>query len=84
MSVDGLKGFKEAEKTIEDLYFTKEDQRVLQKLLGKVKVQSDVADKHAAEGIRAAEVSALKPIIEKYKIGGSDVEKLLSWKHTHF
>jgi hypothetical protein len=35
-------------QTIEDIYFTKEDQRVMAKLLSKVKSQSDVLDTHAA------------------------------------
>lgn len=68
----------------QDIYFTKEDQRIMAKLLAKVKSQSDSADKHAAEGIKAAEMSALKQIINKYNLAPEDVEKLLKWKHIHY
>lgn len=71
-------------QAVEDLYFTKEDQRLMSKLLSKIKVQSDMSDKHAAEGVLAAEKSALKQVIGKYNISADDVEKLLKWKHTHY
>lgn len=134
MSMEGVRGFNEHEKTVEDLYFTKEDQvrthhagdglvtrarslvqcnvcrvvylgadpsvqgmqcvsvarprtitlldqlllpsirlifmllqRLFGKLMSKVKQQSDVVDKHAAEGVKAAELSALKPIVDKVR-----------------
>jgi hypothetical protein len=59
---------------IEDLYFTKEDQRMLGKLLTKVKNQSELADVHGAAGTKAAELSVLKPLITKYNIDNADVE----------
>lgn len=40
-------------------------QRNFNKLMEKIKKQSDQADVHAAAGVRAAEISALKPIIDK-------------------
>ncbi|GAX76668.1 hypothetical protein CEUSTIGMA_g4114.t1 [Chlamydomonas eustigma] len=83
-AVEGLKGFSENEKAVEDLYFTKEDQRVLGKILNKVKEQSDIKDIHAAAGVRAAEISAVQPLITKYKIAAEDVHKLLAWKHTQY
>lgn len=73
-----------AVKVIEDLYFTKEDQRVLGKLMSKVKGQSDVADAHGAEGVRAAEMSSLKSIVDKYKLSVEDMAKLVTWKHTQY
>ena len=39
MSLDGLKGFNENEAAREDMYFTKEDQRLLSKLMSKIKTQ---------------------------------------------
>ncbi|GLC41857.1 hypothetical protein PLESTB_001039700 [Pleodorina starrii] len=83
MALEGTK-FSEGEKAIEDLYFTKEDQRLMAKLLAKVKEQSDLADKHAAEGVRAAEMSALKQILAKVDVPKDIVEKLIKWKHTHY
>ncbi|GFR46700.1 hypothetical protein Agub_g8319, partial [Astrephomene gubernaculifera] len=82
MALEGTK-FAEGEKAIEDLYFTKEDQRLMAKLLAKVKTQSDIADKHAAEGVKAAEMSALKQILPK-DTPKEVVDKLLKWKHTHY
>lgn len=49
-----------------------------------VKHQSDIADKHAAEGVKAAEVSALKQIVSKYNMSKEDMDKLVKWKHTHY
>jgi hypothetical protein len=46
-------------------------QRNFQKLMGKIKKQSDEKDVHAAAGTRAAEVSALKPILDKVCVGTS-------------
>ncbi len=45
-------------------------QRLFSKLLGKVKQQSDIVDKHAAAGVKAAELSALKPIVDKVGVVG--------------
>nr|BAA78589.1 hypothetical protein [Chlamydomonas sp. HS-5] len=84
MASGGLTGFKENEKVIEDLYFTKEDQRMLGKLLNKVKHQSDATDKHGAEGQKTAELSALAAIVSKYKISTEDMQKLVAWKHSQY
>lgn len=40
-------------------------QRLLGKLLAKAKSQSDIVDKHSSAGVKAAEVSALKAIVDK-------------------
>jgi hypothetical protein len=50
------------------LCYNQEDQRQLNRLLHKVKAQSDVVDRHAAAGVKAAELSALKPIVDKVGI----------------
>lgn len=84
MSTDGVKGFHERESAIENLYFTKEDERLLRGLLSKVKKQSDVKDKPAAAGVLAAELSALKTITSKYNISDADVSALMDWKHKVF
>ncbi|KAG2452984.1 hypothetical protein HYH02_002321 [Chlamydomonas schloesseri] len=82
-ALEGTK-FSEGEKAIEDLFFSKEDQRLMAKLLQKVKEQSDLADKHAAEGVKAAELSSLKQIVGKYELPKDVLEKLIKWKHTHY
>ena len=41
-------------------YFNKEDERLLRKLLSKVKKTSDVSDKHAAVGVAAQEKASLE------------------------
>jgi hypothetical protein len=84
MSVDGVKGFNERESAMENLYFTKEDERLLRGLLTKVKKQSDVKDKPAAAGVLAAELAALKNITSKYNISDADVSALMDWKHKVF
>jgi hypothetical protein len=84
MSVEGLKGFKESEKVMENLYFNKEEEKLLGKILQKVKTQTEVADKHSAAGSKAADLSALKEIVAKYNVSHADQEKLLAWKNTHF
>ena len=84
MSLDGLKGFKDTEAALEDMFATKEDQRLLSKLMLKMKAQADIADKHAAVGEMAAERSALRQITEKYKMSKEDAEKLIKWKHTAY
>eukprot|EP00798_Chlamydomonas_sp_ICE-L_P003861 gene3861-13924_t len=81
---EGLKGFKKAEKAVEDIYFSQEDQRSLNKLLHKVQVQSDMTDQHVAAGQHAAERSAISFIVQKYKMTSDYLEKLMQWKHTHY
>lgn len=51
-----------------------EDQRALQKLLSKVKTQSDVKDRTAAAGVQAAEMVALNGIVGKYQVSQADLE----------
>ncbi|KAG2482985.1 hypothetical protein HYH03_018111 [Edaphochlamys debaryana] len=84
MALEGTKGFSEGEKAIEDLYFTKEDERMISKLLAKVKQQSEAADKQAAEGVKAAEMSALKQILGRTDVPKDIMDKLLRWKHTYY
>lgn len=82
MAMDGMKGFKEREHVIEDYYFTKEDERILNKLLVKMKSQTEKSDVHAVAGVKTAEMSSLRSILSKYSVSDEDYEKLLKWKHV--
>jgi hypothetical protein len=84
MSVSGVKGFKEHESAVENLYFNKEEERLLRGLLSKVKRQSDVKDLHGAAGAAAAEATALKNIVSKYNVSQADISALLDWKHKTY
>ncbi|GMH40919.1 hypothetical protein BSKO_08823 [Bryopsis sp. KO-2023] len=84
MSVSGIGNLPEKERGEERLYFNKEDEKLLKKLLSKVKGQADKNDKHGAEGTKAAELSALKDILGKYKVSDDDMVAVLEWKNTHY
>ena len=45
------------------MFFHKEDEKSLQKLLSKVRAQAAVHDKHNASGARTAELSSLNAIV---------------------
>jgi hypothetical protein len=51
-----------------------------------VKEQSDIKDVHAAAGVRAAETSAIQPLVAKYKISTDDVQVSVAISETerHF
>ena len=57
---------------MEDMFFRKEEEKMLQKLLAKVRQQAHHADTHGSAGAAAAELSALESIVGT-KV--SDVEK---------
>jgi hypothetical protein len=59
------------------------DERLLRKLLGKVKSQADQDETEAAH-TAAAEEAALRQIVGKYKLADVDVKALLEWKHAHY
>lgn len=59
-----------------------EDERLLRKLLGKVKVQADT-DATAAAHHAAADEAALRAIVAKYKMGDDDIKAIVAWKHAH-
>lgn len=65
------------------MHFLKEDERLLRKLLSKIKAQADAADVHEAAGVEASERSALSAIVGKYGVSAEDMDKLLDWKHKH-
>ncbi|GAB4823149.1 hypothetical protein N2152v2_010195 [Parachlorella kessleri] len=76
MSLAGMKGYDDRESAEE------EEERNLRKLLAKLKKQAEASDAPAAAASKEAEVKALQPIIEKYKITNDDVEKILEWRHS--
>lgn len=81
MALEGMKGYDDKEAAEERLFFKKEDEKLLRKLLNKVKAQADATDVHEAKGDKEAELSALHSIIAKYKMSEDDLEALLKWKH---
>ncbi|KAI8472517.1 MAG: hypothetical protein J3K34DRAFT_519703 [Monoraphidium minutum] len=83
MSLSGVKGFNEHEQAIENMYFTKEDERIMRKLLGKVKVQAEQDDAARAQHA-AAEEAALRQILRKYTVADVDLKALLEWKHASY
>lgn len=84
MALSGVKGFSDHETAVENMYFSKEDERLLGKLLSKMKKQTQVTDVSAATESAVAEEAALRNIVAKYKISKEDFEALLDWKHAHY
>jgi hypothetical protein len=60
-----------------------EDERVLRKLLGKIKQQAE-QDTSAAAHHAAAEEAALRAIVAKYSVSDLDIKALLEWKHATY
>eukprot|EP01024_Parvocaulis_polyphysoides_P069583 TRINITY_DN852_c0_g1_i1.p4 TRINITY_DN852_c0_g1~~TRINITY_DN852_c0_g1_i1.p4 ORF type:complete len:109 (-),score=23.61 TRINITY_DN852_c0_g1_i1:347-673(-) len=79
-SMEGLPKYDEKERGEEALYFSKEDERAMRKLLSKVKQQADtdVAERQKQD---ASEQESLKAIVSKYNISQDDFMALLKWKH---
>lgn len=71
-------------QAVENMYFSKEDERLLSKLLTKVKKQTSVADVSAATESAVAEEAALRNIVSRYNISKEDFKALLDWKHAHY
>eukprot|EP00775_Hariotina_reticulata_P011255 gene11255-11404_t len=84
MSLQGVKGFNEHEQAVENMYFSKEDERLMSKLLAKVKKQTQVTDISAATQSAVAEEAALRNIVAKYKLSKEDFQALLDWKHATY
>lgn len=84
MAGEGIRGLKEHESAVENFYFNKEEERLLRKLLTKVKAQSDAKDEPAAAGVLAAELAALKKIVGNYNMSATDINSLMDWKHKVF
>ncbi|EFN55519.1 hypothetical protein CHLNCDRAFT_133937 [Chlorella variabilis] len=58
-----------------------EDERLLRRLLSKVRKSAEQHDQHAAVGAIEADKSSLKAIVGKYNISDADMQALLEWKH---
>ncbi|KAL4436834.1 hypothetical protein ABPG75_003973 [Micractinium tetrahymenae] len=82
MSLAGMKGYDDKEAAEEMLFFKKEDERLLRRLLSKVRQQAEQHDMHAAVGAIEAEKSALKAIVSKYNVSEEDLNALMDWKHN--
>ncbi|KIZ00632.1 hypothetical protein MNEG_7329 [Monoraphidium neglectum] len=83
MALSGVKGFDEHESAVENLYFNKEDERILRKILGKVKNQAE-QDETAKAQHAAADEAALRQILAKYSVADHDIKALLHWKHATY
>ncbi|WIA14170.1 hypothetical protein OEZ85_002712 [Tetradesmus obliquus] len=84
MAMSGVKGFNEHEQAVENMYFSKEDERLMSKLLSKMKKQTSVTDVSAATESAVAEEAALRNIVAKYQMSKDDFKALLDWKHAHY
>ena len=84
MAMSGVRGFNEHEQAVENMYFSKEDERLLGKLLSKMKKQTQVKDVSAATESAVAEEAALRNIVAKYQMSKDDFKALLDWKHAHY
>lgn len=56
-------GYSDKEAAEEAVFFHKEDEKLLKKLLSKVRAQAEVHDQHSAAGARAVELSSLNEIV---------------------
>eukprot|EP01023_Acetabularia_acetabulum_P056047 TRINITY_DN64_c0_g1_i3.p2 TRINITY_DN64_c0_g1~~TRINITY_DN64_c0_g1_i3.p2 ORF type:complete len:109 (-),score=26.11 TRINITY_DN64_c0_g1_i3:282-608(-) len=79
-AMEGLPKYDEKERGEEALFFSKEDERAMRKLLSKVKQQAE-ADLSEKQRHDAAEQDSLKEIVSKYNITQDDFLALLKWKH---
>lgn len=82
--MQGVKGFNEREQVVENMYFSKEDERLMSKLLNKMKKQTSVTDVSAATESAVAEEAALRNIVGRYQMSKEDFKALLDWKHAHY
>jgi len=62
LSLDNV-GYSDKEAAEEAVFFHKEDEKLLKKLLSKVRAQAEVHDQHSAAGARAVELSSLNEIV---------------------
>lgn len=62
---------------VQDYYFSKEDERLMRKLLGKLKKHADTNEPHVAEGTTTTEASMLQSIVGKYKMSEADFQGAL-------
>jgi hypothetical protein len=65
----------------ESVFFKKEDEKLLRKLLNKVKVEAAHHDQQEAEIHAKDERAALQKIVGKYNVSEEDLEAILHWRH---
>ncbi|CEG45950.1 uncharacterized protein PHALS_02282 [Plasmopara halstedii] len=78
----GFSTFKDKEKAVEAIYFNKQDEKTLRKLLQKMKGQTDVTDKEGSKNHLEHDMKGLKEI-PGLKLNDEQVQALLKWKHQH-
>ena len=66
---------------LQNMFFSKEDEKSMRKLLTKMKSQADVGSDAAPHS--AAEESALLAIVGKHKMSEGDIKALYAWRHSH-
>lgn len=76
-------GYDDKEGAEEAVFFRKEDEKILKRLLDKVRAHAEQDDVHNAAGTRTAELSALNEVVGN-KLSDAEKEALIKWKHTHF
>ncbi|CAL8471384.1 g10926 [Coccomyxa elongata] len=64
------------------VHFRKEDEKLLRKLLEKVRAQADKVDTKEAEDHAQKELSELKGVLGKYNVSEDDLKAVLAWKHA--
>eukprot|EP00892_Ulva_mutabilis_P007002 jgi/Ulvmu1/4674/UM002_0405.1 len=77
----GVRSFREREASAENLYFNKEEERLLRNLLKKMKSQADKHDDKATAH-NTKEGKELEGIVGKYKMSEEDFQALMQWKHS--
>jgi len=68
---------------MESVYFKKEDEHLLRKLVKKMKVLTDYHDQDEAEGDAKSEREELLKIVGKYNLSKKDLDALVHWRHDH-
>lgn len=76
--------FKDKERAAEAQYFNVEEEKLLRKLLAKVREGNGSASAAAAPTAAApsVEVTKLEAIIGKYKVSEADKKALIAWRHA--
>lgn len=67
----------------EKVYFNKEEEKLLRRLLTKVKGQADKSDTTSSAASTSVEKQRLLAIVSKYGVSNDDIEALLAWRHSH-
>ncbi|EEY69723.1 uncharacterized protein PITG_06203 [Phytophthora infestans T30-4] len=76
----GFSDIKDKEKAAEAVFFNKQDEKALRKLLQKMKGQTDVADKEGSKHHVEHDRKGLKSI-PGLNLNEEQVNALLKWKH---